>query len=119
MALHSHVSTADINAVVDKASAGSLLRAFVSNVSASIKYLKLYNKASTPIPGTDTPIMRFALAPDGVLLPLNSTMPPPGCLADARQVFTLGIAYTIVAGVADDDDTAVGEADVILTAFYD
>lgn len=49
------VSLASTNATVVKASAGQVYGWALGNTNASPRYLKLYNKASAPTVGTDTP----------------------------------------------------------------
>src|SRR5512135_1059127 len=55
------VSTADTNAANIKASAGKVYSIVASNVNAAVRYLKLYNKASAPSVGSDTPTHTFLL----------------------------------------------------------
>ena len=69
----------------------------VFNTSASIVYIKLYNKASAPVVGTDVPIWTIPV-------------PASGGFEDHFNIpfgFSTGIAYAITTGVADSDATAV------------
>lgn len=90
-------SLATTNATSLKATAGVLSSIYAQNNGAAAAYLKLYNKASAPTVGTDTPA--FTL-----LLPINGmvNIAPPAGLA-----FSAGIAYAITALSTDADTTAV------------
>jgi hypothetical protein len=83
----------------------------VGNVSASARYLKFYDLASAPTPGT-TPIVYVVPIPGGV----NGTpvsIPLPGGLR-----FATGIAFSIVTGIAAADATAPSAADVVVSIGY-
>lgn len=59
---HSNVvSAATTNATSVKSSSGNIGSIILTNTSASMKYFKLYNKASAPTVGTDTPIMTVGI----------------------------------------------------------
>jgi hypothetical protein len=55
------VATADTNAAVIKGSAGKVYSVVANNQNAAVRYLKLYNKATAPSVGTDTPVLTLAL----------------------------------------------------------
>lgn len=63
----SRLSTASTNAVLIKATAGSLYELSIVNPTATAAWLKLYNKATVAVPGTDTPI-------SVVSMPANSAL---------------------------------------------
>ena len=91
------------NATSAKASAGDVFFISAYNSNAAVRYLKLYNKASAPTVGTDTPVMTIALVPStGFVLDLPSPLH-----------FSTGIAYALTTGSADADSTAVGAADIL------
>lgn len=73
----------------------------VYNLAATKRFLKFYDKASAPVLAVDVPIWTIPLAADGgydkLPKPLN---------------FANGLAYAIVANVADTDATAIGAAEV-------
>lgn len=105
------------NATSLKASAGQIYGYQVFNRNTSTTYyLKFYNKASAPAPASDTPILTIpipaavsASQPSGV----SFSGPPVG------GAFSTGIAFAITAGVADNDNTAVTNAnDVVVDIFY-
>lgn len=102
-------SAATTNPVSMKASAGTLFSLNAYNYSASIRYLKLYNKASAPTVGTDVPILVVPLAAD------NRTSVDVGVLG---MRFTVGIAFAITGAEADNDTTAILAGEVKIKADY-
>jgi len=103
-------AAASTNATVVKASAGRLYKAAGYNAAASVRYLKIYNKATAPTVGTDTPIVVFALAPSSAF---NLDLAPFG------QYFATGIGFSLTTGVADADTGALTAADVVgMTIWY-
>jgi hypothetical protein len=103
------LSAATTNSNNIKASAGQLYGWYLFNTSASIKYVKLYNKATAPTVGTDVPVLTFPLPPtDGAV------QNPSG----VGIAFATGIGIAITGGAADADTTAVAANDVIINLFY-
>lgn len=101
-------SAATTNATSVKASAANVGSIEAVNNSASWRYLKLYNKASAPTVGTDTPVRVIG-------------MPP----ASSRQIefpaglrLTAGLAYAITAGIANTDATAIGAGECAVSIDY-
>lgn len=94
---YSQVSAATTNAAVIKASAGNLMELTLSNVTAAIQYVKLYNKATAPTVGTDIPILTIAVAVNGTVT-LN--------LGTLGKRFTTGIAIAATAAQAATDVAA-------------
>jgi hypothetical protein len=96
-------SAATTNATSAKVSAGRLYAAHGYNAATGVRYLKLYNKASSPAVGTDTPVKTIAL--------------PPSCgFAFDWPVgysFATGIAFAITAASSDADTTAVAAGDIL------
>jgi len=103
------VSAATTNATSVKASAGIINDIVVSNNGAGVAYFKLYDKASAPTVGTDTPIAT-------ILIPINGTVVIPAGWASMR--LGTGIAYAITGGAAVADVTAVTAAQVVGTINY-
>jgi hypothetical protein len=101
------VSAATTNATSVKAAAGALGFIYAINLNAAVRFLKLYNKASAPTVGTDTPIATLPIPASatgaGFMLPI------PGGVA-----FTTGIAYAVTTGYADADTAAVAAGEVFL-----
>ena len=105
------ISAASTNATSVKAAAAQLGHLVVVNLNAAVRFLKLYNKASAPTVGTDTPLWTIPIPASttgaGVAVPL------PGGLA-----FSLGLAFAITANLADADTTAVAAGDVMVNMGY-
>lgn len=93
---------ASTNATSLKASAGNIYGIHVFNVAAYDVFLKLYNKASAPTVGTDTPVWTIPVKAGGGF----SANFPVG------TPFGLGIAYAITKLQADTDTTAVVAGDL-------
>lgn len=96
-------SAATTNATVAKASAGDMFRASGYNSNAAARYLKIYNKATAPTVGTDTPIWTEYLAPQAKF----DLAFPKG------MYFSAGISYALVTGAPDADATAVAAGDIL------
>lgn len=97
-----------VTGVLVKAKPGGVSGWFLFNVATSIRYLKLYNKATAPL-SSDTPLMTIDI-PAG----LGANLPPgPGEID-----FTVGIGYRVTTGVADNDTGAPTANDVQLNLFY-
>lgn len=93
-------SAATNNAAVIKAGSGNVYEIAVSNNKASAIFLKFFDMATTPTPGTDIPIATF-------LIPIGGHAPTK----IIPLAFTVGIAICIVTGKADSDNTAVAADD--------
>lgn len=95
-------SAATTNATSAKASAGDVFTIVGENVAATVLYLKLYNKATAPTVGTDTPFLTLALKATSAF---SFTFP--------ALYFSTGIAYALTVGAADADTTAVAAGDIL------
>jgi len=95
-------AAATTNATSLKASAGQIYSIDVFNNAAYTVYLKLYNKASAPTVGTDTPSWTMPIASGGGF----SREFPRG------KTFTTGIAYAITKLEVDTDTTVVAVDDL-------
>lgn len=108
---HRLVSAGSTNATSVKAAAGQVGFIYAVNLNAAVRYLKLYNKASAPTVGTDTPIATLAIPASttgaGFMLPI-----PDGVN------FSTGIAYATTTGVADSDTGAVAANEILLFLGY-
>lgn len=102
------ISAASTNATSVKTSAANVGKITADNLSASTRYLKLYDKASAPAVGTDTPFHTF-------VLPASSqrTLDFPAGLR-----LSTGFAFAITAALADTDTTAVAAGDVVINYEY-
>lgn len=96
-------AAATTNATSSKASAGSLYEISAANMSAAIKYLKLYNKASAPTVGTDVPVLTIPIPANG------EASREFGALG---KRFTTGIAFALTGAQAIADATALTAGDV-------
>ena len=105
------LSAASTNATSLKASAGTLYVLYAVNLNAAVRYLKLYNKASAPTVGTDTPV---------ATLPIPASTTGAGFVLDLGPGFDFatGIAYATTTGVADADTGAVAANEIILAGVY-
>ncbi len=102
-------AAATTNATVVKGSAGRLYKIRGYNAAAAVRYLKLYNKATAPTVGTDTPVATIALAPSAVF-DLD--------MSDIGQYFATGIGFALTTGSADADTGALTAADVVGMAVW-
>lgn len=101
------ISTATTNATSVKGSAGSLhMLHAINNHASSIRYLKLYNKSTSPTVGTDTPVLTFGIPPGG------------GFNLPMAVKFTSGIGFAITSGIADLDTGAIGASEVAVSYAY-
>lgn len=105
---HHLISAATTNATSVKASAGTIANIELTNTSASMKFFKLYNKASAPTVGTDTPILTLGIPANGS----RSFVPP------VEWRLATGIAYAITGAVPVSDTTAVALNDVAVSIGY-
>jgi hypothetical protein len=108
-------SAATNNATSLKASAGTLYGWHVTNNNTTTCYrVKFYNKASAPSPASDTPVYVLTI-------PAAASASQPTVVQESGQAagiaFGTGIAFAVVAGGSDADNTAVttiGDVDLNL-----
>lgn len=103
------VSAATNNATLVKGSAGVIGIFHVSNSSATARWLKIYNKATAPVPGTDVPVLNF-------LLPASSNFSIPVGPFGLR--LATGIGYAITANQPTNDNTAIAAGDCVVSIAY-
>jgi hypothetical protein len=96
------VSAATTNATNLKASAGNIYRIHLFNLAAYDVFLKLYDKASAPTVGTDTPVWTIPIKSGGSFSEVFNL----------GESFPTGIAYAITKLLADSDTTAIAANDV-------
>lgn len=102
-------SAATTNATIVKSTAGTLYSIYVSNSNAAARYLKLYNKATAPVVGTDVPIIVIPIpATDSVILTFGSM----------GHRFLLGIGLATTTGMIDTDTTAVAVSEIKAVVQY-
>jgi len=96
-------SVAAGNPAVRKASAGDV-KGFWGQNGAAITYLQIYNKATAPVIGTDTPVLTFPI-------PANASFSQ--MIPNDGAYFSTGIAYAFTTDAAG----ATGSAAAAVTAF--
>lgn len=106
------ISAASTNATSVKGSAGCVYTIYAHNINAAVRYLKLYNKATAPTVGTDTPVLR---------LPIPGNTAGTGFVLDTGGMgitFSTGIALALTTGIADADTAAVAANEIVVNLFY-
>lgn len=101
------VAAATNNAANIKPTPGTVTGWKIYNKAGYPIYVKLFNKATTPIPGTDTPQQTIGV--DAGLSDL---------ITSAGYTYTNGIGIAIVQGILDNDNTSVAAADCVVDIFY-
>ncbi|QOC54118.1 hypothetical protein [Caulobacter vibrioides] len=100
-------SAATTNMTLVKSSAGRVIGWRLYNNTASLRFVKFYNKASAPTT-SDVPVFTLILKPNEV--------------ADFDTAygtaFATGIGYSITGALADNDATAVAVDDVVGAIFF-
>jgi hypothetical protein len=94
-------AAATTNATSVKATNGTLRRIIGYNAASGARYLKLYDKASAPTVGTDTPRKTH-------YLPAAT-----GFAFDLDDYFGQGIAFALTAAAADSDTAALTAGDIV------
>lgn len=91
-------SAATTNPVLVKAGKCAISTIVASNIGAAAAFLKFYDKATAPVPGTDVPVLTVSIPAGGFAsLALGDIGPP----------FELGLGLGITNLAADNDATAV------------
>jgi hypothetical protein len=91
-----------------KSSAGQVGGWYIYNNATSVRYVKLYDKASAPVLATDTPEMT---------IPIPASSAANVEFANGIE-FTLGIGWAATTGVADADTGAPAANDVVANLLY-
>lgn len=102
------ISANSTNAASVKASAGVVTGYYIVNTAAGFSYVKLYDKASSPTVGSDTPLVVLGVPP---LSAANVSF-------DVPLAFPTGIASAVTGGIADSDTTAVNANAVAVSLYY-
>lgn len=102
-------SAGSTNATSVKASAGQLGGGAIINTNASARYVKLYDKASAPTVGSDTPAVVLKIEGSSQLV-VNEIL--------CGLPFANGIAFGTTTGVTDADSTAVNAGDLMIHLWY-
>lgn len=102
------LAAASNNATSLKASAGQVYSYCVNNNTTYPLYLKFYNKATAPAPASDTPVIVF-----------ETQAGVPLCRGTEQgYVFGTGIAWALVKGISDTDNTSVLASDGTVEIAY-
>jgi hypothetical protein len=96
------VAAATTNATSLKATPGNIVAIDLFNVAAYMVFVKLYNKASAPTVGTDTPVWTIPIPSSGGF----------SVVFNEGEYFSTGIAFAITKLQADSDTTALVAGDV-------
>lgn len=109
------VATASTNATLISTATHNVygLQCFTTNTTLD-RYVKIFSKATTPVPGTDTPLAVFDI-PGATLAggnPVTYDIPSVGILT------SLGLGYAITTNPALLDATALSAADTFCTIEY-
>lgn len=91
-----------VNSTLVRAGVGAIATINGVNAAAAVRYLKLYDKATAPTIGTDTPIATFHLLAS---VPFSFSFPKGLAVA-------LGIGYGFTTAAADNSTAAVTAADI-------
>lgn len=104
------VGTTNSNSV--KGSAGVVYSVQTGNINAAtIAYLKFYDKATAPTCNSDTVVKTIVIPANSLGGGNNASMP-------VGWQFTTGIGICVTAGIADNDNTAVTAANVVINIGY-
>lgn len=111
LSMHKTVSASSTNATSVKGSAGQVYSVQLFNTNASARYFKLYNKATAPSVGSDTPVKTLTIpgSTTGAGLVLNW---------DKGLAFSTGIAFALTTGATDADTGAVAANELIVGLDY-
>ena len=90
------------------AKAGQFYGHHLYNTAASVRFVRLFDKATAPIMGTDSPKIVLAIPPASVV----SIGPAAG------KAFALGMWASVTTGIADLDNTAPAANDVLANLYY-
>lgn len=106
------VTAASTNSAVVKASAGTLYEITISNPTATAAYVKLYNKTTAPVVGTDVPVMTISVPATSA-----TTMPVSLIFGQVGKRFATGIGIACTAA-AVATDTGVSVVGIQINATY-
>jgi hypothetical protein len=106
------ISAASTNATLVRAGPTQIGFIYACNINAAACYLKLYNKASAPTVGTDTPVATLMVP--GSTAGAGFSLPIPG----GTTAYPLGLSFAITTGIADSDTTGVAANEVVVWIGY-
>ncbi len=97
-------AAATTNPTLVKASGGRVFKIIGQNADTTAKYIKLYNKATAPTVGTDTPVMTIPVA-GSAMFDID--------FGEIGLYFSTGIGFGITDANADADTTALTAGDIL------
>ena len=106
--MYTLTTAATTNATSVRTAAASITAITYNNMSASVQYIKLYNKASAPTVGTDIPVMTIPV-------PANSFYVQELGIMGLR--FSVGLAFAITGAQADTDTTVITAGSKLVLQF--
>lgn len=105
------ISLASTNVNIIKNSGGNLYSIVAIGLSSTVRFLKLYNKATLPTLGTDIPLMTIPIPANtqgaGISIPFSMGVN-----------FPLGISIAITSGSADNDSVGILANEVLINLTY-
>lgn len=109
-----YITLASSNSTLVTGAGQNVLKWIVAtNTGANVNYLRLYNKATAPVCGTDVPIMRIPL------LPTSSTSSNGQfAMAFDDTRFTLGIGFCVTKGNGTDGDATASDTGIFINLGY-
>lgn len=92
-----YLSTASTNCNLINAGKTILRNIIPGNTTATIYYLKFYDKVTAPVAATDTPVLT---------IPLTASVSPANPIASVDGfIFQVGAGFCLTGGIADNDNT--------------
>jgi hypothetical protein len=108
---YKYVATASTNANFIEAAPGSIKSITFVNMTASAKFVRIYDKASAPVPASDIPDFT-------VSVPVSAGSNPPYTWGTSGYTMVNGIAFDITGAIGDTDATATAAGDVKIVVTY-
>lgn len=108
---HRRVSTADTNEELIQDGPRMLESVIAVNNNVSAMFLKIYDKATAPVAGTDTPVLTLKI-------PANGVMETGALGLCSRFELENGLGMAITSGMGDSDTGAAPAGDVIVHILY-
>jgi hypothetical protein len=102
------VAASGLNAAVLKSTSGLLVGWKISNRTEYPVYVKVFNKATTPVPGTDFPEQTLGV----------QAGEDDGESINGGVIYSEGISIAITKGIEDSDNTPVVAGDCVIDIFY-
>jgi hypothetical protein len=111
MAAFSYVAAATTNATLVAGRPADLTGWSMVNTSASTRWVRLYNKATTPVPASDAALIVLRI-------PLAAGQRSDVQIGSNGEWLSAGLAFDITGAAPDTDSTAVTAGDVTVAFFY-